>query len=153
MTPKYWLTTILFIASIKLYGQEVRVTNSFIILINDKLATTVEGLQMVLSDTTGKEDVTNGGYYPGVLFVKNIETKNVLFADSVRKLTLLFDYYAYGRGNDFIHNYKINIERRWFKESLIILRIFDINKRRGTYKYTFEIPGLYFSKPFVKSPD
>lgn len=152
MKNKYWFTVILFIASIKLYGQEVRVTNSFIILVNDKLINTVSGLRLVLSDSTGKKEFIEGGYYPGVLFVKNIETKNVLFADSVRKLTLLFDYYGYGQDNEFISNYKISIGRRWLKESLIILRIFDINKRRKTYKYTFEIPGLYFDKPAIGPP-
>jgi len=146
MKITYWIIFILILVSSKLYSQEVRINNSFIILVNDKLITSVEGVRLVLSDSNGKEEIINGGYYPGVLYVNNIETKNILYADSTRKLTLLFDYYKYGRANQLIHNYKVNIERRWFKESLIIVEIFDINKRRGTYKYTFEVPGYYCGK-------
>ena len=146
MKINYWIIFILILVSSKLYSQEVRVNNSLIILVNDKLITSVEGVRLVLSDSTGKEEIINGGYYPGVLYVRNIETKNVLYADNVRKLTLLFDYYEYGRSEQFVHNYKIDIERLWFKESLIILRIFDINKKRGTYKYTFEVPGYSFGR-------
>jgi len=57
MKNKYWFVIILFFASIKLYGQDVRVNNSFIILVNDKLITTVEGLRLILSDTTGKKRI------------------------------------------------------------------------------------------------
>ena len=142
---------ILMIVSLKLHAQEIRVNNSFIILINDKLITTAAGVELILSDTTGKEEVIIGGYYPGVLYVNNVQTKNILYADSVRSLTLSFDYYTYRRENEAIHNYKIKISRHWFKESLIIVRIFDINKKRGTYKYTFDVPGHSFSKPSVSN--
>jgi len=75
MKIKQLLTLLLFLASIKLYGQEVRVNNSFVILINNKLVTSVSGLRLILSDTTGKNDALDGGYYPGVLYVNNIEKK------------------------------------------------------------------------------
>jgi len=60
---------------------------------------------------------------------------------------LTFDFYEYKRNKQFIHNYKIYIDRKWFKQSVIIVRISDINKRRGTYKYSFEVPGYSFAKP------
>lgn len=137
----------MFIVSVKLYGQEVRITNSFIILVDNKLINTVSGVRLVLSDSTGKKEFIEGGYYPGVLFVKNIESKNAIANNTLRKLALSFDYYAYGRDNDFISNYIVSIDKRWLKESLIILRIFDINKRRKTYKYTIEVPGYILGKP------
>jgi hypothetical protein len=146
MKINYWVIVILFILSSKSYAQEVRVNNSFIILVNNKLTTAVAGVRLILSDTTGKEESINGGYYPGVLYVSNIETKSVLYADSVRKLTLVFDNYEYPGNKQVINNYKIGIDRKWFKESLIILRIFDINKTRGTYKYSFEVPGHSFGQ-------
>ena len=147
MKNKYWLVVIIFFAATKVYGQDVRVGSNFIILVNNKLPTTVEGLQLILSDTTGKEESISGGYIPGELFVTTNEARNLLFADSVRTLTLAFDFYVYGRDNKFIHNYKIFIDRRWFKQSVIIVRIFDIDKRRGTYKYSFEVPGYSFALP------
>lgn len=146
MKISYWIISILILVSSKLFSQEVRVNNSFIILVNDKLTTTVEGARLILSDSTGRKESINCSYYPGVLSVRNIETKEILYADTVRKLTLAFDDYEYGRDKQFIHNYKINIERRWFKESLIIVKIYDINKRSGTYRYTFEVPGYSFGK-------
>lgn len=145
MKHKYWFTVLfLFIVSIKLYGQDVRVNNSFVILINDKLARTVAGLQLISSDVNGKEDSIDAGYYPGVLYVSNIQKKNLLYADSLKKLTLKFDYYEDSKGKQVIHNYSIELNRTWFKESLIIVKIFDVDKKRGTYKCSFEVPGHSF---------
>ncbi|WP_259071970.1 hypothetical protein HDF24_11360 [Mucilaginibacter sp. X4EP1] len=144
MKNKYWLTVLLFVVTIKVYGQEIRVNNSFVILVNNNLVTSVGGLKLVLSDSTGKKDAIDGGYYPGVLYVSNIEKKNLLYADSVKKLTLKFDYYEYSGKKQVVHNYSIEIDRKWFKESLIIIKIFDVNKKQGTYNYTFEVPGVSF---------
>ena len=144
MKNKYWLTVLLFVVTIKVYGQEIRVNNSFVILVNNNLVTSVGGLKLVLSDSTGKKDAIDGGYYPGVLYVSNIEKKNLLYADSVKKLTLKFDYYEYSGKKQVVHNYSIEIDRKWFKESLIIVKIFDVNKKQGTYNYTFEVPGVSF---------
>ena len=146
MKNKYWLIVILLIASIKLYGQEVRVNNSFIILVNDKLIRTVIGVNLTTTDFSGKEDSIDGGYYPGVLYVNNTQTKNLLYADSLKSLTLKFDYYEYIGKKQVIHNYKIELDRKWFNESLIIVKVFDINKKNGTYRYTFEVPGVSFGK-------
>ena len=147
MKNKYWFILILCFAVLKLHGQDIRVGNNFIILFNDKLTSNVAALQLILTDTTGKAASIKGGYIPGELFVTTVEAKKVLFADSVRVLTLAFDNYEYKRDNMFINNFKIFIDRRWFKSSMIILRIFDINKRRGTYKYSYEVPGYSFALP------
>ena len=147
MKNKYWFAVILFFAITKAHGQDIRVGNNFIILINGKLAQTIEGVKLVLSDANGKEESIHSGYIPGELSVSTIEAKNVLFGDSVRTLTLKFDYDEYGSNKTFIHNFKIGIDRHWFKTSLIILRIFDFKKRQKTYKYSFEVPGIYFAKP------
>ncbi len=147
MKNKYWLTVIfLFIISIKLYGQEIRVNNSFVILINDRLARSIAGLKLIAMDRKGDKNSINGGYYPGVLYVSNEQTKSLLYADSLKKLTLKFDYYEYAGEKQIVHNYSIDIDRRWFKESLIIVKISDISKRRGTYNYTFEVPGYSFGE-------
>ncbi|MCO5937433.1 hypothetical protein NAF17_17935 [Mucilaginibacter sp. RB4R14] len=97
-------------------------------------------------DFSGKEDSINGCYYPGVLYVNNMQTKNLLYVDSLKNLTLKFDYYEYPGKKQVIHNYKIELNRKWFKESLIIVKVFDINKKKGTYSYTFEVPGVSFGK-------
>ena len=145
MKRKNWLTVLfLFMMSIKLYGQEVRVNNSFVILINDKLARSIAGLKLITGDGTASKNSINGGYYPGVLYVSNEQTKNLLYADSLKKITLKFDYYEYPGGKQIVRNYSIDIDRKWFKESLIIVKISDINKKRGTYNYTFEVPGYSF---------
>jgi hypothetical protein len=142
----YYVVVLLALIPSILHAQEVRVNNSFIILVNNKLATAVAGLTLILSDSTGKEEIISGGYYPGVLYVKNIETKNILMADSLRRLTLVFNNY-YDHGKTYpSNNYRIAIDRRWFRESLIIVRIDDINRRRGTYKYSFEVSGHHFGK-------
>lgn len=145
MKHKFWFTVLFFfVISIKIYGQEIRVNNSFVILVNDKLARSVAGLKLITFDFNGKEDSINGGYYPGVLYVSNIKMKDLLYADSLKKLTLKFDYYEYPRKKQIVHNYSIEIDRKWFKESLIIVKIFDVNKNQGTYNYTFEVPGISF---------
>lgn len=145
MKNKYWLTALfLFIISIKLYGQEIRVNNSFVILINDRLVRSIAGLKLITVDDKGNKNVINGGYYPGVLYVTNEQTKILLYADSLKELTLKFDYYEYAGEKQFVRNYSIDIDRKWFKESLIIVKISDVNKRRGTYNCTFEVPGYSF---------
>ncbi len=144
MRIKFWFTAILLLLSIKLYGQNIRVNNSFIIVVNNKLAKTVSGLQLILSDTIEKKETIDGGYLPGELYVTTTGEKNVLYADSIRTLTLKFDIYEQSGNREVVHNYSIVVNRKWFKSSLIILNIFDINKRKGTYKYTFEVPGYSF---------
>jgi len=59
---------------------------------------------------------------------------------------LEFDYYEYIRNKQIIHNYSIIIDRKWFKESLIILKIFYGDKKPEVYKYTFVVPGYSFSE-------
>lgn len=84
MKNKYCITVILLILSMKLLGQEVRVNNSFVILVNDKLVTTVAGLQLILTDSTQKQDIIKSGYYPGVLYVNSIGAKNILYTDTTK---------------------------------------------------------------------
>ncbi|RYE12840.1 MAG: hypothetical protein EOP45_22210 [Sphingobacteriaceae bacterium] len=146
MKSKNWFTIFLIVVCIKSYGQEIRVNNSFIILVNDKLVRTVAGLKLITSDANGKDDSINGGYYPGVLYVSTTQMKNLIYADSLKNLIVKFDYYEYLGKKQVIHNYEIEINRKWFKESLIIVKIFDIKKKQGTYNYTFEVPGVSFGK-------
>ncbi|MCO5936229.1 hypothetical protein NAF17_11835 [Mucilaginibacter sp. RB4R14] len=134
------------IASVNLYGQEIRVNNSFVILVNDKLMRSVSGVKFVTFDANGKEDRIDGGYYPGVLYVYNTLTKNLLYADNLNGLIMKFDYYEYSGGKQTVNNYSIELNKTWLKESLIIVKIFDVNIKRGTYNYTFEVPGVSFGK-------
>jgi len=145
MKHKYWFAVLfLFLISTKLHGQEIRINNSFVILINDKLARNIAGLKLILVDEKGNKDSIDGGYYPGVLYVSNEQKKQLLYADSLKKLTLKFDYYEYPGRKQVVYNYSIDIDKKWFKESLIIVKITDISKKRGTYNYTFEVPGYSF---------
>ncbi|MGN6638213.1 MAG: hypothetical protein ACTHJ8_04820 [Mucilaginibacter sp.] len=140
MKNKYWFIIILFLSSNKLFGQEIRVNNSFIIVINNKVTTTVDRLRLMLSDSTGKKQSIDGDYYPGVLSVNNIEDKKILDADSVSSLTLAFDSYAYYKSKQITSNYKIKLNWHWLKHySFIILRIVDL--KNDKYKYSFEFPG------------
>ena len=60
---KIRFTLILLIASIKLYSQEIRVNNSFVIVVNNKLTTSVADLRLILSDATGKKETIDGGIF------------------------------------------------------------------------------------------
>jgi hypothetical protein len=104
----------------------------------------------VLTDSTQKEDIINAGYYPGVLFVNSVGAKNIVYTDTTKKMTLRFDYYDYRGKKELVYNYNININQQWFKESLIILKIYNINKNRGIYEYTYEVPGIYFPIKRIK---
>ena len=88
----------------------------------------------------------DGGYYPGVLYVSNVQKKNLLNADSLKRLTLKFDYYEYRGKKQVVHNYSVEINRKWFKESIIIVKITNVSARQGIYNYTFEVPGYSFGK-------
>lgn len=143
----YWISLLfVLVVSVKSYGQMIRLNNSFIILINDKLVTNVAGVRIISTDRYGKEDSIDGGYLPGVLYVDNMQKRNLFTADSLKKLTLKFDYYESKGKNLHYNNYSIKLNRKWFKESMIIVEISDVNKRKGTYNYTFEVPGVSFGK-------
>ncbi|MGN6638216.1 MAG: hypothetical protein ACTHJ8_04835, partial [Mucilaginibacter sp.] len=76
MRGKYWFT-VLFLLTIfiKIHAQEIRVNNSFVILINDRLARSIEHLKLISIDENGNKDSIDGGYYPGVLYVSNEQKK------------------------------------------------------------------------------
>ena len=142
---KYWLVILFSVTvPIKLLGQEVRLNNSFIILINDKLPSYVSSLKFISVNYNGKEDSIDGGYYPGVLYLSNEQERNILYADSLKKLTLKFDHYEYFGKRQMLSNYSIDIDRRWLKQPYIIVKISDFNKKKGLYKYTFEVSGITF---------
>lgn len=152
MKNKYYLILISLIVSFKLYGQDVRFNNSFVIVINDKLVTSVEGLQLVLTDSTKKEEVITAGYYPGVIYVNNIEEKNFFYADQSRQVTLKFICYDNVGRKRLGGNYSISMAKDWFNKSLIIVKIAEKSKRRGLYKYSFDIPGLLFPVRWIENP-
>ncbi len=147
MNYKNWLAIFLFSLCSIARAQEIRVTNSFIILINNELPQSVAGMKFVLSKQGEKDDIILGGYYPGVLYTENVESKNLLYSDSTKRLHIVFKNYKYKNDREVGGYYDIDIKRCWFKESLIILKIHDINTTKDKYTYSFEIPGYTFGVP------
>ncbi len=144
MKRKYWFFILFVIYSINSFGQNFRINNSFIILVNNNLTMNVSAVRLILSDTTGKEKSISAAYLPGDLYVNDSEKKRMLDSDTTSNLFLAFDNYDYRRKNGLVNSYRITISRKWLKESLIVLKITDIDKKRGTYKYSFDIPGYVF---------
>ncbi len=139
MKKNYLFALIILFNSSNLFGQEIKVGNSFIIVINKEVVSGVKNLRFTFKDKNGKEEFINGGYLPGALLVDNVVEKKKFDADSTKRFLLKFDRFSNNMIN--VYSYEIGINQEWLGESYVVVKIFD-SKRK--YKYFLEVPGRAF---------
>ena len=156
MKNRCLISLLLLIASLKIYGQELRVNNSFIIVVNEKVAvTSIAKVRLLVNKAAGKTESIEMGYLPGDLYFLSPGDKGKMSSDTVSNILLAFDSYEYNKGSQSVRNYQIPLNKEWFKYSFIVLKIHDLDKRKSlnfqgeTYSYAMDFPG-YSSLPIKK---
>ena len=118
-----------------IYGQDVRKSLDFIIVINDNIAVgSIASLQIELLSGREKE-VIAASYYPGNLSLTEFDY-NKLMSDSAKVISLKFIKYEYIGQNQVVYNYSIELKRDWLRDYFNILRIYDLDKKKYKAKYS-----------------
>ena len=141
-----YLTLIFLTITVFGFGQRYRVSENFVITINNSISRTISNAHLILSDSTTSKQIIQCGYIPGELFINRLEDKKILEKMDKREITLVFDNYETVQNEHVINHYEILMNSAWFSEPFIILKIDYPNKRKKIYKYSFEIPGYFFGR-------
>lgn len=129
-----------------LYGQESNKKLDFIIVVDEQIVIgTVSNLKLILQRDR-KDDIVKVYYHPGSLEIPFSGYEKML-SDVIDSLYIDFTYYEYTGQKQKVYHYKIELKKLWLKESFVILKIYNLDKKK--YKndfqplkgrnYTFEI--------------
>ena len=133
MKKHFIILCFLIFSNSKFYGQErVNKQVNFIISVDDKVVIgSIAHCHLIIDGVISKTEI---GYIPGKLsFISNSEISNKLMA--AKYVLLAFNYYEYCNGNQIVHNYEIELKKAWLDYSFVVLRIYNVNKKR--YKGMF----------------
>lgn len=129
------------------YGQNL----NMVIQVNDRLVTTeISGAYLNFESIDGTKDKKNVVYQPGELILED-EILGILRSDSVKNITLTFDYNSFKSEKHQIANYRVDMENYHFNQPYLILNIYDFRERK--YRKRFScltdndfIAELYFAQ-------
>jgi hypothetical protein len=152
MKKIFLIGVILLIISTKPYCQEIRICNSFVIAVNGEIAvSSIARPRLIVSKKDGGKGTIEMGYVPGDLYFVSKEDKEKVYSDTVSDIVLEFNNYMYPKGKQLIKNYRIQLSKKWFQYSFIVLQIYDLDKRKyknkvpavkgGNYSYDMDFPG------------
>jgi hypothetical protein len=129
-------------------GQEFRINNAFVVVINDKPALSLSSPRLILCRKDGSKKIINADYVPGDLFCINKEDKDEI-SSSTDSLFFVFDYVRYDKGKQIGRVYRIQIGHGWLTYSFIVMRIHDLSKReRMRENISADTPDYYVSWDF-----
>jgi hypothetical protein len=127
------LITILLVAlvgNVKSYCQENSKGVNFVITVDDNVVVgSIANLRLIASDADGKRKIIDIAYIPGELSIKNVDMGELL-SSKLNTVLLAFDYYEFCNGKQIIHNYEIEIEKKWFNFSYMVLRVYNLDKKK-----------------------
>lgn len=135
------------ISNMEIYSQEISKDFNFIITVDDNVVVgSIANLRLIVSETNDNNKLIEAAYIPGKLTINKVDIEK-LFSDRVNGITLMFDYYEYLNKEQVIYNYKIEIKKSWLQFSFIVLRIYNLDKRKYSkifyplegQNYTYEI--------------
>jgi hypothetical protein len=142
----------ILIASQAANSQDIRMTNSFVIAVNDKVVvSSLARARLIVNKIDGKKEILDVGYVPGDLYFNSAPDKEKVYSDSATDVILEFDNYEYPKGKQTVRNYQIHLNKKWFQYSFIVLRIYDSDQKkhinglasthRTNYSYILDFPG------------
>lgn len=111
-------------------AQENNKSFDFIISIDEEITKTLFNPMIIVKKNNDVLKKVNVNYYPGNL---SIATKDydMIFAEEKDILFLKFDYYEYStEGKQKVYNYEIEIGNNWFEETFVILKIYNLDKKK-----------------------
>ncbi|MCD4793939.1 MAG: hypothetical protein K8R54_11935 [Bacteroidales bacterium] len=121
------------IISLIVSGQENQENINLIITINDELV--ISGIQrskVFINTINNEKDTISCQYNPGKFIVFD---NNKLKSDTTQRITLSMWYQKMQKENSSFYYYEIELEKSWFEQSFIILRIYNLDKRKFRKKY------------------
>lgn len=117
-------------------AQENKKCFNFIVNIDDEIVTTLSRPVILLKQDSNLLKKIDIGYLPGNLSL-NTEDFNSFFSIKETTLFLQFYYYQYSiKGKQEVYNYEIEIGKNWFEQSFVILKIYNLDKKK--YKNILE---------------
>ncbi len=124
----FWIL-FLFIYQVSM-AQENRKSFDFIISVDEEIAKTLSKPVIIVKQNTNVLKKIDIGYYPGNLSL-NFGDYNTIFSEQETTLFLQFDYYQYSpKGKQEVYNYEIEIGKNWFEQSFVILKIYNLDKKK-----------------------
>jgi hypothetical protein len=129
-------------------AQENRKSFDFIVCVDEEIATSLTRPVIIAKQGTNVLKRIDISYHAGNLSLSS-EDYNMIFSEQEITLFLQFDYYQYSsKGKQEIYNYEIEIGKNWFEKTFVILKIYNLDKRKYRKKldplskdknYTFDL--------------
>lgn len=150
------LLSMVITCSITCFAQEKSALN-LIIAIDDKIATaSISNIQLILVNNKNDSTTIEAGYYPGNLFVKDIDSSQFK-GDELVRIKLSFTYNEYIKDQIQKKRYSIFLPPSFRNEHYVILRVYNLNKKRyrkrfypceqcNDYSYEIESGNQTFSQ-------
>ena len=142
----YWIL-FLFICQISM-AQENRKNFDFIVCVDGEIVTSLTKPVIIVKQGMNVLKRIDINYYAGNLSLSS-EDYNLILSEQEITLFLQFDYYQYSsKGKQEIYNYEIEIGKNWFEQTFVILKIYNLDKKKykkrltplsKDKKYTFDL--------------
>ena len=131
---KKLLFLFLFVFQISI-AQDSRKDFDFIISIDEEIANTLYKPQIIVKQGIKILKRIDIKYHPGNLSLYSEDFN--FFSDEKHTLLLQFNYYQYSsKGKQKSYHYEIEIGRNWFEQSFIVLKIYNLDKKKYRKKLT-----------------
>jgi len=133
MKIKLLILSLIFGLSNFCFGQN----SNMVIQVNDELVTfEISGMHLIFEDEKGKIESHQIGYIPGEL-VLNKSNWGKINSDSVKKITLSFNYSNFEKKKEWHGNYKIELSKNILEQPYVILNIYDFSNRKYKRWYQY----------------
>lgn len=129
---KFKLTfTLLLLITINGFGQNL----NMVIEVNERLVVgEIAGAYLNFENVDGTKSRNLVGYHPGELRLQKEDWEKIK-AESTKKITLTFDYYALKGKYHHSVNFGIEMQKHHFEKSYLILRVYDFRERKFRKRY------------------
>lgn len=134
------IVVIILIGIIRSFGQDMERRINLVISIDGNMVRSIINASILIDNNQHIEL----GYIPGELILNNDDFEKFINSNSH---DLIFDYYEYAGKKQLLHHYEIELKKVWFEQSYIVLRIYNMDKKKNKKifyplqgkEYTYEI--------------
>ncbi|GAA3773333.1 hypothetical protein [Flavobacterium ginsengiterrae] len=159
MLKKIIYIAIVFSYVTKLDAQVKDTISNLIILIDDKVPTTISNFRIEFSENNQKTKISMINFEQGRLLLDKFLHSKIL-SNNISDLKFYFDYSEFRNGNTKNYNYFIEVNKNILNQRIIIVYLYNLDdkEKRKKYrytqldkdrKYTFEIDGgsVFIGRP------
>jgi hypothetical protein len=113
------------------FGQNL----NMVIEVNERLVVSeIAGAYLNFENVDGTKSRNLVGYHPGELILQKEDWEKIN-AESTKKISLTFDYYALKGRYHNSTNFLIEMQKYHFDKSYLILRVYDFRERKFKKRY------------------